>query len=254
MSLFDKDLDKRSLAQFVQQLLKNVSVGEILVCPNVQVVCVENNEDFNNLFEPHIHTTDPKTLTKQLITHNVVTIATISPDDNNKAIPLILKKQAGRPFIEIDCSKLGKGDAIGSLHTLSLLSSEKKPVVVISNISEIPKEGQNIDDPGYTEELLLHGWKESLRQLIDNSALPFTIRTQDYTIIIPLLETQGNNINLSRLRTDGFCRVNLKDEIRRESGKAIIDNDELDHYTKLGWLSDANVQLIKSYFKSIENN
>lgn len=76
----------------------------------------------------------------------------------NDAETHILKEHQAREVISLDCRGLRKGDAYGWLMALS--QQENNPIVIISNVSEIPDGDRNIyDDPVYVRKILLSSWK-----------------------------------------------------------------------------------------------
>lgn len=99
----------------------------------------------------------------------------------------MLKKQQGRPVIRWDAKTFRKGDAIGSMHALSKLPKEPKPVIIIENIADIPDEDRNIyDDPELVENVLLHSWKNDTIHLTHPHYGPFQLDKWDYTVIFPV--------------------------------------------------------------------
>lgn len=123
-----------------------------------------------------IGTVDPSGFVKTIV-------ALTQPD--SLPIGVIVEKHVGRPIKQIDCAKLCKWDAIGELFNVSKMDIERRPIVIIENITDIPEEDANHDNPKYVENLLLHGWKESSRNLTSPKHGDFTLVTSNYTVLIP---------------------------------------------------------------------
>ena len=141
----------------------------------------KKEEDFfaHAILAPHvmcIGTNDP---------NKFVNKAMIMVDSSERHIAPAIEEQYGRPIILIDCSKLCKRDAIGELYRISKADVSKRPIVIITNITDIPQEDAVQDASKYVENLLLHGWKEEVRYFSNTIHGDFTIETRKYTILIP---------------------------------------------------------------------
>ena len=188
MSLFDDDLDEKPIE--VNPLIKNVFWGlDILLGPKVEILFIDNNEQFK--------------LPGGIVDEQLVI------DEIDLYVPPVLHQQSGRIVKWLDCSKLRKGDAVGFMHSLSTLLVDPKPIVVIENITEIPQEDTNHDDPAYVENILLHSWKDDVINLTCPKRGSFTLRKDNFTVLIPVLKARKDRLNLNRLKMDGLAQVDF---------------------------------------------
>ena len=188
MSLFDDDLVEKPID--VSPLIKNVFWGlDILLGPKVEVLFIDNNEQFK--------------LPGGIINEQLVI------DETNPFVPPVLHQHSGRIVKWLDCSKLRKGDAVGFMHSLSTLSVDPKPIVTIENLTEIPQEDANHDDPAYVENILLHSWKDDVINLTCPKRGGFTLQKENFTVLIPVLKAHKDRLNLNRLKMDGLAQVDL---------------------------------------------
>ena len=121
----------------------------------------------------------------------------------------MLKKQQGRPVIRWDAKTFRKGDAIGSMHALSKLPKEPKPIIIIENIADIPDGDRNIyDDPELVENILLHSWKNDTNHLTHPQDGPFQLNKWDYTVILPVKPGDLQKLHHS-VRGEGLALVTI---------------------------------------------
>lgn len=99
-----------------------------------------------------------------------------------------IHRHIGRQVYEIDCGQLCKYDAIGWLKAISTLPLLPKPILIVKNITDIPDEDINHDNPEYVRNLLLHSWKNQTNQFTDNRPGQhndqFIINSHDYLVFI----------------------------------------------------------------------
>ena len=216
VSLFDKDLKEKEIPLDEKQfeLRQNLVLGlDILMHRGACVVWEPEDRRMSELLKKHI---DAKTHDILPMTPRLVPVYELRPSGDDLTVPPILKKQEGRPFVELDCKRLGKGDAIGFLYYLSKYSPnpDKPMIVLISNITDIPS-GANCDDPVYVENLLLHSWKENPAHHTHPKFGSFELQPRDFTIILPIKEDKAQNINLTRLRTDGLAQIQFDEAVSK---------------------------------------
>ena len=118
-----------------------------------------------------------------------------------------LKSQKGRSIIRWDASKFCKGDAVGSMYTLS--QRKDKPIVIIENIVDIPDGDRNIyDDPVLVENILLHSWKNDTIHLTHPQNGPFQLNKWDYTVIFPVKPGELQKLHHS-IKGEGFAWISF---------------------------------------------
>ena len=105
-----------------------------------------------------------------------------------------------RKVFVLDCKTLCKYDAIGWLRTISQQpKEEKRPILIIQNITEIPAEDNVHDNPKYVENLLVHSWKNSVNDFTDNRPKQnyeqFTLNSHDYLIFLTWTKASADRIN-----------------------------------------------------------
>lgn len=249
MGLFDKDLTEKPVfteASFID-LKKNTFLGDLLDHQGA-LICWTNNGKGLSALADMINMNVLEVRNSFLLPgKNVGTIGVFSPDEDALTAPPVLQNHRGRSIITLDCSGLGKDDALGFLRLLSLLQKEQRPIVVINNITSIPRAGSNIDDPLYVEDILLHSWHNDVFQLTDKDGAPFTMSTKDYTILIPVSHQEKANINMSRLRND--CYPQLQFEESKSSWMAKDFLNSFEYYVKLGRVSKEQGTAVKDYLK-----
>ena len=127
--------------------------------------------------------------------------------NNNLHVSPIAENNIGRPIKIINCSTLAKGDALGELFSISKKDIEKRRIIIIENIDDIPKEDSTHDNPKYVESLLLHGWKEDIRSFSDSNLGNFSLKTKNYTILIPFNITKKEAVLKIWHKYDGFAWI-----------------------------------------------
>ena len=247
MSLFDNDKDlvekDVSFDEKQSELRQNLVLGlDILMHRGALVVWESEDRRMSELMKKH---SDSRTHGVLPMNNRLVPVYELSPTGDELTLPPILKKQEGRPFVELDCKTLGKGDAIGFLYYLSKCSlNPDKPmkpmIVLISNITDIPS-CANCDDPVYVENLLLHSWKESPAHHTHPKFGSFELQPRDFTIIIPIKKDKAQNINLTRLRGDGLAQIHVDEWV----SKTGVEDDEINSYLKSGYISEVQSALLK---------
>ena len=130
-------------------------------------------------------------------------------DLEGKAVPEEMRIHQGRPVVDKDCASLCKDDAIGFLHTLSVLPNDPKPIVIIKNITDIPPQDDHHDDSQYVENILLHSWKNDVAHYTHPKFGSFDVISRNYTVLIPIDVNRKDRVNLSRLRNDGMAQINF---------------------------------------------
>lgn len=149
-------------------------------------------------------------------------------DKDNSPLNSMLQRHIGRPVYTLDCRKLRKGDAIGWLEEVAKLPKSPKPILVIENITEIPDEDANHDNPQYLRNVLMHSWKNPVNDLFNsNTQNSFKIVTADYSIFIIWTPENREKMDAIHQPSDGFKHVGnieeyfkeLKDAFKKESVK-----------------------------------
>ena len=124
------------------------------------------------------------------------------------AITNRFKKHIGRPINLLDCRSLCKWDAIGWLEKVSLLPKNPKPILVIENITEIPDEDINHDDPQIVRNMLLHSWKNSKTEFFNSkSGHNFTIEPKDYTVFVTWTPENREKMKAIWRASDNLCPI-----------------------------------------------
>lgn len=242
MSKFNDNLVERPLLteDMLLELKRNTFLGDILAHSGAMVVWVADEQEFERLVYSHIE----KKHLPNSFSGPLTTLYEVAPEDNAAlTTPPILQRQKGRSILSLDCSGLKKGDALGFLHDLSQLPP--KAIAVIKDITEIPQSGANIDNPAYVENLLLHSWHNDVISHNDKSGKPFTLHTQDYTVLIPLLRQHSKNINLARLRNDFYAHLQFEESLDSWVNSEFIE-DYL-YYTEINRISHEQSTAIKEY-------
>lgn len=231
MSVFDKDLVERPplTEEMLLELKRNTYLGDILAHSGAIVIWVEDEREFDQLLFSHAEKKDPPMCGCGQWT----ALYEVAPEDLSLTTPPILQRQKGRSILSLDCSGLGKYDAPGYLHCLSQLPP--RAIAVIKHITEIPQTGANIDDPAYVEDLLLHSWHNDVISLNDKTGTPFTLHTQDFTVLIPIMKENSANINLARLRNDNLAQIQFKEDLNSWMDKDFLDVYQ--YYAKIDRIS-----------------
>ena len=128
-----------------------------------------------------------------------------------------LKRHIGRPVYTLDCRHLHKGDAIGWLEKVASLPKSPKPILVIENITEVPEEDTNHDDPQYVRNLLMHSWKNPMNEFFNaNSHNSFKIVPSDYKVFITWTPDKCEKMKAIHHPSDGFAWIgNLKEKYNK---------------------------------------
>ncbi len=244
MSLFDDDLVQRPLMNKEQYevLKKNTYWGSLLNTNGVTICWSENPIDFHLQLLSYIK---EKPSNAKLPISGVSTVCEIAPGGDIMTMPPILQNQKGRPFVSIDCCKLGKWDAIGFLQILSKLPPSPKPILEIVNITQIPPLGTNTDDPLLVENCLLHSWHNESIDLTDKNGDSFSLSPQDFTILIPIAKNEVNKINNSRLRNDCYKQIQFEDDLKDWMDNCFTDGTE--EYVKNGLITKEQEVAIDDY-------
>lgn len=127
------------------------------------------------------------------------------------------KKHIGRPIYPLDCRSLCKGDAIGWLEGVSQLPKNSSPILVIENITEIPEEDNNHDDPRILRNILLHGWKNAKTEFFNRkSGNNFTIVPEDYTVFITWTPENRAKLDTIWNASDGLAWIGNLEEYKKK--------------------------------------
>ncbi len=122
-----------------------------------------------------------------------------------------LQNHKDRPVHVIDCKKLCKYDAIGWLETVSKLPKFPTPILIIENITEIPKEDDVHDNQTYVENLLVHSWKNEINYFTDNrpnqNLKQFTLKPHDYLVFLTWTPDCAERINNVWKASDGLAWI-----------------------------------------------
>lgn len=241
MSIMDKDLVMKPIMtdELLLKLKRNTFFGNLLTITGAQIVRVNNTEEFARHLDAYIKAKKGQ----KICINGLDSVYEICVEDNTLTTPPILMKQNGRTLVSLDCSMLHKDDALGFMSLLSRLPS--KTVAVIKNITEIPQESTFTDNPDYVENLLLHSWHNDEISLIDKTGAPFTLLSNNYTVIILMQNNDNSAINISRMRYDCYGQVQFK-----ESLDAWIETEFfecLDYYGKINRLSSEQLTAVKEY-------
>ena len=134
-------------------------------------------------------------------------------DKDNSPLNSMLQRHIGRPVYTLDCRKLRKGDAIGWLEEVAKLPKSPKSILVIENITEIPDEDANHDNPQYLRNVLMHSWKNPMNELFNaNIGTSFKIVPADYTIFITWIIDKREKMDAIHQPSDGFAWVGNLEE------------------------------------------
>lgn len=231
MSSFDKDLVERPplSEEMLLMLKRDTYLGDILAHSGAMVVWVEDEQEFDKLIFSHVKKKNPSLIN----CGQWAALYEVSPEESPLSTPPILQRQKGRSILSLDCSGLRKDYALCYLHCLSQLPPQS--IAVIKHITEIPQTGANIDDPAYVEDLLLHSWHNDVISLNDKTGTPFTLHTQDFTVLIPIMKENSANINLARLRNDNLAQIQFKEDLNSWMDKDFLDVYQ--YYAKIDRIS-----------------
>ncbi|MBR1808324.1 MAG: hypothetical protein IJ776_02940 [Paludibacteraceae bacterium] len=131
-----------------------------------------------------------------------------------------MQQHAGRKVYTLDCRKLCKYDAIGWLRSVSQLPLSPKPILVIENITEIPKEDEVHDNPQYVQNLLVHSWKNETNDFTDNrpgqNYEQFTINPRNYTVFLTWTPETKEMLNSVWSPSDGYAWIGNFNEHRQK--------------------------------------
>ena len=238
MSLFDADLVTQCpmADDGYDRLKENTFLGMWMLKPTfpADIYWLNDLGEFKRLVDFCVREKKPQSIWGHLTVGSLTTICEIAPDGDFMVLPPVLEEHKGRSFISLDCSKLKKGDAKGFLDSLFQLGPDEKPVVVIYNITEIPRVGSNIDDPELVENLLLHSWKDR--------------KPENSTVLIPILKQHENKINLTHLKNDGYGHVQqFEEDLRTWMETEFLD--EMPFLVKRGWLTKVQHTAVRTYIE-----
>ena len=252
MSLFYDDLVSRSLLEMSTflKLKRNTFLGDLLEPTGVTICWLSEKSSFDELINSCVVEKNKQAFLAG--NSRLGTRCEICPEDNSLTTPPILQKHRGRSIISLDCTGLQKWDALGFLYRLSLLSKEPTPIVVIDNITAIPRVGQAVEDPVVVENWLLHSWHNDSIQLVEKSGIPFTLHPQDFTVLIPILKEDGSNINLSRLRNDCFGQLEFEESLKRWTETDFCEVYQ--YYARIGRITRGQETEINEYLKTHPEN
>lgn len=119
-----------------------------------------------------------------------------------------LRKELGRPVYTIDCRYLCKFDAIGWLEEVAKLPLSTKPILVIENITELPDEDVNHDNPQYVRNILMYSWKNPQNDFYNaHSGNSFSIIPENYTVFITWTPENRQKLDKIWNPSDGFAWV-----------------------------------------------
>ena len=129
----------------------------------------------------------------------------------------MLRSMLGRPVYSIDCRYLCKGDALHWLEAVSNTQNELKPILVIENITKIPEEDAQHDNPQYLRNILMHSWKNQANDFINvKTGNSFCIKPADYTVFITFAPGMCEEMNAIYEPSNGFAWVgNYEEYIRK---------------------------------------
>lgn len=206
MGLFGDNI-KNTIA-WQEQQKKEVFWGLFILGPQVRCLGVADPNDFVSSIE-------------EIISRDMLHISPIAEKNIDRSIKVI------------DCRTLSKGDALGELFYISKMEIEKRPIIIIKNITDIPQEDTTHDNEKYVENLLLHGWKEDIRHLSHPKHGDFSLETKNYTILIPFDITKKEAVQKIWHRYDGFAWIDDCDKDLKEWLETGFD-DARDYLLKAG--------------------
>ena len=120
----------------------------------------------------------------------------------------MLRRHLGRPVYTLNCRYLYKGDAIGWLEKVAALSKLTKPILIIENITEIPDEDEQHDNPQNVRNVLMHSWKNPMNELYNaNTCTSFKIIPADYTVFITWAPENRRKMDSILQPSDGFALI-----------------------------------------------
>lgn len=190
-----------------EQALKEYFYASLLAA-NVSEVEIETN--------PAISKTAQALLASEGSTMLVKELAEILDMENSPFNPM-LRRHLGRPVYSLDCRLLRKGDAIGWLEAVSKLPKAPKPILVVENITDIPEEDGNHDNPQYVRNLLMHSWKNPMNDLFNaSSENSFKIIPVEYTIFITCTPENREKMEEIHQQSDGFAKVGNIEKYRQK--------------------------------------
>ena len=206
----DKDVQLNKENDFnkqKEQALKELCYACLLI-PNVS----EIETDINPIWEKMVQTWH----VDEGSTKFVSDLVEILKKENSPFNPM-LRPHLGRPVFTLDCRYLHKGDAIGWLEKVSNLPNSPMPILVIENITEIPKEAANRDNPQYVRNVLMHSWKNPMNDWYNpNSKNSFKIVPPNYTVFITWTPENKEKMDAILQPSDGFKLVGNIDDYFKE--------------------------------------
>ena len=162
--------------------------------------------------------------------------------------PPALEAHRGRPVLSLDCSKLKRGDVDGFFNILAQIPSSPAPIIIIENLTNIPTGDPSIyDDPVEVENRLIHGW----------NSYPSAA-----TILIPILKSEKDTLNLGRLRNNNYAQVDFSEDVQNwtsvEFKEMLRDSEKDKQDGKTPWLlqkeyiSKVQLSLAIEYLKKVQ--
>lgn len=205
MSILDSDKDvPRNMDNYIKDKAVEELTWASLLIPNVS----EIETDINPIWKKQVQTWH----VDEGSTMFVSDLVEILKMENSPLNPM-LRPHLGRPVYTIDCRFLQKGDAIIWLEKVSNLPKSHKPILIIENITEIPKEDELHDNPQYVRNLLMHSWKNPMNDWYNpNSKNLFKIIPAEYTIFITWSPEKRGIMDTIHDPSDGFAWVGNLEE------------------------------------------
>lgn len=201
MSIFNDTISSPLSKESVHDLIERIYLGLfVLNSDGAKIIHVQSNEVFPL----------PELLKKRKIfeykSGNICAMSSLQVDDQLPGVP-VFSRHNNRTAIVLDCSKLCRGDAIDFMNRLSKMDTNSKPIVIIMNITDIPAEDVVHDNPLYVERILLHSWKEDTIHLSDKKFGNFSLKSTDFTVLFPVIESKISNLRLDYLKNDGYAHI-----------------------------------------------
>lgn len=208
MSILDSDSDIR---QNTDNSIKEQALTEFFYADLLGAHVSEVETDINPLWKKMTQTWQVDEGSTELVSKLVELLAKKNP------LNPMLKRELSRPVYTLDCRFLCKFDAIGWLETIAKLPKSPKPILVIENITEIPEEDVVHDNPQYVRNLLMHSWKNPVKDFFNaKSQKSFTIVPADYTVFITWSSQNREKMDAIRDPSNGFAWIgNLKEYYKK---------------------------------------
>ena len=208
MSVLDSDQDvqqnlKNDIEEQKEQALKELFYASLLI-PNVSEVETDINPIWKKLVQTW-HVDEGSTMF-------VNDLVKLLKKENSPLNPM-LRPHLGRPVYTLNCRNLHKGDVIGWLEIVAKLPKSPQPILVIEDITEIPEEDANHDNPQYVRNLLMHSWKNPINNWYNpKSKNSIKIVPTDYTVFITWTLENKEKMDAIHQPSDGFKLVGNIDD------------------------------------------